>query len=128
MSECKDPSLAKLVNLGYYPLPCGRSYYTVQCQCGNIEDVFAWRGTKRCSRCGLILNIKYSPEGRLIVAELPKPKLTSIPEVKITATCIHCGQVLKYRHGMGWVHEDDKEHDHPALPDFKMIKKETIAK
>ena len=46
---------AKAENLGYYSVANGRSYYRCRCDCGEISDVFAWRGCKRCPNCGKVI-------------------------------------------------------------------------
>jgi len=112
--------LGKFKHLGYHPQPCGRSYHRVKCECGRIVFIYAWRGTKKCP-CGRVLSVKYSPEGKLIVSELPQPKPQ--PRVTVTAPCITCGKEIHYVQGMGWSHEGDKDFDHPALPVPDKIKR-----
>lgn len=48
--------IAKAENLGYYSVSNGRSYYRLKCECGEISDVFAWKGCKRCPNCKKILH------------------------------------------------------------------------
>jgi len=52
--------IAKAENLGYYSVANGRSYYQLRCECGEISDVFAWRGCKRCPNCKKILHLSLS--------------------------------------------------------------------
>ena len=46
---------AKAENLGYYPAANGRSYWHCRCECGELVDVFAWRGQKRCPNCWKVI-------------------------------------------------------------------------
>lgn len=48
--------IAKAENLGYSSVANGRSYYRFRCECGEVSDVFAWRGCKRCPNCGKLLH------------------------------------------------------------------------
>lgn len=52
--------VAQVENLGYYSVSNGRSYYRLRCECGEISDVFAWRGCKRCSNCCKLLHLSLS--------------------------------------------------------------------
>jgi hypothetical protein len=56
---------AKAENLGYYPVADGLSYYETMCECGNIVDVYCWRGQKRCDNCWKVIStaLSFSPEG-----------------------------------------------------------------
>jgi hypothetical protein len=117
----KQTGIAKIVNLGYYSRANGKSYYRVQCECGQVQEVYAWRGTKKCCRCGLILSVKYSPEGRLIVSELPEVKPQ--PRMQTVGFCNSCAEEIHYVHGVGWCHCEGKEFDHVALPVPDSIKR-----
>lgn len=57
IKECK---IAKAENLGYASVSCGRSYYNLRCECGQISYVFAWRGCKRCPNCKKLLHLRLS--------------------------------------------------------------------
>ena len=117
--------LGKFKHLGYHPLSCGRSYHKVKCECGRIEYIFAWRGTKKCE-CGKILNMKYSPEGKDIAVTAADLGIMPVPQVKVTAPCNDCGKEIHYVHGVGWCHSEGAEFDHVALPVSSKIKREMV--
>lgn len=43
-------------SLGYYSVANGRSYIRMRCECGEVSDVFAWRGCKKCPNCSKLLH------------------------------------------------------------------------
>lgn len=52
--------IARAENLGYHSVSNGRSYYSLRCECGEVSDVFLWRGCKRCPNCKKILHTTLS--------------------------------------------------------------------
>jgi len=56
----KEGNIAHATNLGYVSRANGRSVDRMLCECGEVSEVFRWRGCKRCPNCWKILHDELS--------------------------------------------------------------------
>ena len=52
----REGNVAHAEFLGYHSVANGKSYDRMLCECGEVSDVFRWRGCKRCSNCWKLLH------------------------------------------------------------------------